>query len=175
MISFIVPTLGRASLIATLKSIETYPGDEIIVIGNVHDGVSGNVRYISAPAGGDWGHSERNRATPLARGQYIAHIDDDDWYAHDTRAIMEDAIRSKPGRPHIFRMRFPNGITLWAEPVIRCGNLGTPCFLIPNRPTMMGTWGPFVGGDCHFLETSKWKPEEYVWREEVIAHLGHNT
>ena len=57
---------------------------------------------------------------------------------------------------------------------IRCGNLGTPCLLIPNRPTMLGTWGSFVGGDCHFLETSKWKAEDYVWRPEVIALLGHN-
>jgi hypothetical protein len=25
------------------------------------------------------------------------------------------------------------------------------------------------------LETSKWKAEDYVWRPEVIALLGHNT
>lgn len=175
MISFIVPTIGRPSLLATLASIETYPGDEIIVIGNVKEGQNGRVRYVFSLPGGDWGHTERNKATPMARGQYIAHIDDDDIYAPGTRELMEESIRKHPGRPSIFRMRFPNGITLWSEPTIRCGNLGTPCFLIPNRPTMMGTWGSFVGGDCHFLETSKWKPEEYVWRPEIIALLGHNT
>lgn len=175
MISFIVPTLNRPSLLATLKSIETRPGDEIIVIGNVKECVSGNVRYIPHLPGGDWGHTERNHAMPLARCQYMAHIDDDDTYAPGTREIMEDAIRKTPNRPVIFRMRFPNGLTLWQEPVIRCGNLGTPCFLIPNRPTMLGKWGSFVGGDCQFLETSKWKPEEYVWRPEVIALLGHNV
>lgn len=175
MISFIVPTLGRPSLYVTLKSIEMMPGDEVLVVGAVREERRGPVRYIPCKPGGDWGHAERNYATPMARGQYIAHIDDDDVYAPGTRAHMEDAIKTSPGKPVIFRMRFPNGITLWEEPVIKCGNLGTPCMLIPNRPTMLGTWGSFIGGDCHFLETSKWKPEEYVWRREVIALLGHNV
>lgn len=182
MISFIVPTLGRPSLLATLNSIETRPGDEILVVSdvvlNAHNQASvrdhPRVGFVHCPRGGDWGHTERNVATPMARGQYIAHIDDDDTYVPGTRELMESAIRGAPGRPVIFRMRFPNGITLWQEPVIRCGNLGTPCFLIPNRPTMMGTWGSFVGGDCQFLETSKWKADDYVWRPEVIALLGHN-
>jgi hypothetical protein len=175
MISFIVPTLGRPSLLATLKSIELWPGDELIVIGNVKEATSGQTRYVPCLPKGDWGHTERNLAMPMARGQYLAHIDDDDTFVPGTRALMEDAIRTAPGRPTIFRMRFPNGIILWQEPVVRCGNLGTPCFLIPNRPTMLGKWGPAVGGDCQFLETSKWRPEDYVWRPEIIALLGHNV
>lgn len=179
MISFIVPTTGRPSLIKTLASIETQPGDEVLVIGNVteteHITEGVRWRYIPCQAGKDWGHSERNFATPLAQGRYLAHIDDDDVYVAGTRALMADAIAKAPGHPTIFRMRFPNGITLWQEPVIRCGNLGTPCFLIPNRPMMLGTWMPFIGGDCAFLKTSKWQPEDYMWREEVIALLGHNT
>lgn len=182
MITFIVPTIGRPSLRKTLLSIETLPGDEVIVVGNVQASmtsvnfVKGTTRVlIPCAPGGDWGHAERNLATPRARCQYIAHIDDDDVYVPGTRALMQDAIKNNPGRPTIFRMRYPNGITLWAEPAVRCGNVGTPMMLIPNRPTMMGTWGSFVGGDCHFLETSKWKPEDYAWRPEVVALLGHNT
>lgn len=175
MISFIVATLGRPSLQDTLRSIETHPGDEIIVVGTMTEPSCREVRFIPHAPGGDWGHTERNDVTPLARCQYLAHIDDDDVYAPGTRAHMENAMRANPGRPTIFRMRFPNGITLWENEEIRCGNLGTPCLLIPNRPTMLGTWGSFVGGDCHFLETSKWKAEDYAWRPEIIAHLGHNT
>lgn len=179
MITTIVPTIGRPTLIDTLRSIEMFPGDEIIVIGNVKESVVeyGNntrVRYVPYAAGKDWGHTERNVAMTMVRTPYMAHIDDDDMFDYGTRALMADAIKQAPGRPTIFRMRFPNGITLWQEPVIRCDNLGTPCFLIPNDPDKLGTWGSFVGGDCWFLETSKWKPEEYNWREEIIALLGHN-
>jgi hypothetical protein len=179
-ITTIVPTVGRASLVDTLRSIELWPGDEIIVIGNVHNAIvqhdNGSVtRYVYHPRGGDWGHTERNVAMPLVRTQYMAHIDDDDMYDYGTRALMEDAARQAPDRPTIFRMRFPNGLTLWADREVRCGNLGTPCFLIPNDPQMLGKWGSFVGGDCQFLETSKWPLDDYNWREEVIALLGHNV
>jgi glycosyltransferase involved in cell wall biosynthesis len=132
------------------------------------------IRFIPCAPGGDWGHTERNFATPLARGQYIAHIDDDDVYAPGAKELMVDAISKADGRPIIFRMQFPNGITLWQDPNIRCGNVGTPMMLMPNRPTMFGKWEPYVGGDCAFLQSCKWKAEDYIWRPEVIALLGHN-
>lgn len=175
MITFIVPTIGRSSLLATLRSIETMPGDEIIVVSNGWRVKDPRVRYVDCEPGGDWGHAERNFATPHAKGRYIAHIDDDDVYAPGTRALMADAIMQTPDRPVLFRMRFPNGITLWRDPKIYCGNVGTPMFLIPNVPEKMGTWQSFVGGDCAFLEGSKWEPNEYVWRPEIVALLGHNT
>lgn len=181
MISFIVPTLGRSSLRHTLKSIECWPGDEILVVGNVENPPRINTqsdvctRFISCPPGSDWGHKERNFATPLAKGKYIAHIDDDDEYAPGTRDLMQDAIEKTPNRPVLFRMRYPNGITLWQEPEIRCGNVGTPMMLIPNVPDRLGVWRSFVGGDCAFLEECKWARTDFVWRPEVIALLGHNT
>lgn len=174
MISFIVPTVGRPTLLKTLRSIECWPGDEILMVGNgfrVHDS---RVRFIDCAPGGDWGHTERNVATPHARGRYIAHIDDDDVYAPGHRELMADAIRTAEDRPVLFRMRYPNGITLWQDEVIRCGNVGTPMFLIPNVPSKLGSWQSFVGGDCAFLESSGWQPSEYVWRKEIIALLGHN-
>lgn len=178
MISFIVPTLGRPSLLKTLTSIETLPGDEILVVGtadpeHVQDE---RIRFIPHPPGGDWGHTERNFATPMARGQYIAHIDDDDTYTPGMRALMQDAIINTPGRPVIFRMKYPCGIVLWADQEIRCGNVGTPMILVPNMPTRFGCrWEPRLGGDCDFMLGLRWAPEEIVWREEIIALLGHNT
>lgn len=175
MISFIVPTVGRKSLYATLRSIETWPGDEIMLVGDRIQVSDHRVRHVQCPPGGDWGHAERNMAMPLAKCRYLAHIDDDDTYAPGTRALMADAIEKTPGKPVLFRMQFPNGITLWNEPELRCGNVGTPMILIPNMPTKLGTFKSFVGGDCAFLEEMKWEREEIVWRPEVIALLGHNT
>ena len=173
-ITFIVPTVGRPSLLKTLQSIECRQGDEILVVGDRIRTNDPRVRYIDCKPGGDWGHTERNFATPHARGTYIAHIDDDDVYASGHRDTMDDAIKQAKGLPVLFRMRAPNGITLWRDPEIRCGNVGTPMFLIPNVPEKLGSWQSFVGGDCAFLETSGWQPNEYVWRKEVIALLGHN-
>ena len=174
-ISFIVPTVGRPSLAVTLRSIETFPGDEILVVGDRYRVRDSRVRYVDCKPGKDWGHAERNFAMPHARCRYMAHIDDDDCYAPGHRALMQEAIEAYPDRPVMFRMKFPNGLTLWREPKIECGNVGTPMFLLPNVPEHLGTWKSFVGGDCAFLEESKWTSDEYVWRPEVIALLGHNT
>ena len=178
MISFIVPTIGRPTLARTLSSIERMPGDEILIVGDSlliphlnHFHQPPNVRVIRHPAGNDWGATERNYVTAFARGQHLAHIDDDDVYLPGTRALMAEAIGTCPAQPTLFRMQFRDGTTLWGEPKVTCGNVGTPMFLIPNRPTMLGTWGSFVGGDCHFLETMKWTPDQINWRPEIIAQI----
>lgn len=174
MITFLVPTVGRPSLITTLNSIECWPGDEILLVGNGFRVRDARVRYVDCPPGGDYGHSERNFAQKQARGRYIAHIDDDDVYTPGHRALMQDVIDKTPGRPALFRMRAPNGITLWRDPKIYCGNVGTPMMLLPNEPEKFSVWEPFVGGDCKFLETSGWASDEFVWRPEIICLVGHN-
>ena len=173
MISFIIATLGRPSLADTLASIDLWPGDEVIVIGNVETRTDGPVRYLATPPGGDWGSTERNIATPLARKAYVAHIDDDDVYAPGHRALMADAIARHPAVPTIFRMQLPDGTQVWDQPVIRWGNVGTPMFLVPNVPAKMGRWGEHQDcGDLRFLQTMAWRNHECAWREEVIAQIG---
>jgi len=176
MITFLIATMGRDSISKTLDSIECWPGDEILVVGADLPAHAYHpyVRHIPCEPGGDWGHSERNYAMPLARGRYIAHIDDDDIYAQGTRAVMADAIQKTPDRPVLFRMQYPNGVVLWNQPSLCLGNVGTPMMLIPNHREKFGTFGPFNGGDCHFLNTMGWRQEEIVWRPEIIALLGHD-
>ena len=188
MITFVVPTIGRPSLAATLESIEAWPGDQIVIVAELDvlgelDAVrvsslagQASVLLLACTRGNDWGHTERNFATPHVRTPYVAHIDDDDVYASGSRLVMSRAIHDTPNRPIIFKMRYPNGLELWQSQVLRCGNVGTPMFLLPNDPEKMtGTWAPYVGGDFAFLEGCKWRFEDYVWRPEVVALLGHNT
>lgn len=173
MISFIVATIGRASLADTLASIKCWPGDEVIVIGNVPTTTEGAVRYLTSPPGGDWGSTERNVATPLARGRYLAHIDDDDVYAPGARALMAAAITHTPDRLVIFRMRYPDGFTIWRDPIVRWGNVGTPMLLMPNVPAKLGQWGERQDcGDLHFLQTMRWSGDEIAWCPDVIAHVS---
>ena len=182
MISFIIATIGRPSLADTVASIEVWPGDEILIVGDPPEafrplsGMGPHVRFIPCPRGGDWGSTERNVATPFARGRYLAHIDDDDVYTPGARALMADAIMRHPAVPTIFRMRLPDGSTPWLDPVIRWGNVGTPMFLTPNVPAKLGRWGEHQDcGDLRFLQTMHWRNHEVAWREDVIAHVlqGH--
>lgn len=172
-----VATIGRPSIRATLASIECWEGDEILVVGGDPSFVAHDprVRHFACEPGRDWGHSERNYATPFARGKYIAHIDDDDTYAPGTRQWMAEAIEAHPGQPVLFRMKYPNGGVLWSQPILCFGNVGTPMMLIPNEPEKLGTWGSFNGGDYLFLQSMKWPVESIVWRPEVIAILGHDA
>lgn len=173
MITFIIATIGRPSLQAAIESIETWPDDEILVVGNVPTMTDGCIRYVSCPPGHDWGSTERNWATPLARGRYLAHLDDDDAYVPGHRALMADAITHAPDRPTLFRMRLPNGVLLWDQPILVCGQVGTPMMLIPNKPSHLGRWGEGQDcGDFAFLATMKWAHHEIVWRTDVIAQIG---
>lgn len=174
MITFIIPTTGRPSLQRTLASIECWPGDEILLVGDRVFVDDPHVRSVQCAKGNDWGHTERNVGMPHAQGRYLAHIDDDDIYVPGARALMADAIQQTPDRPVLFKMQAPNGVTLWQHKEIRCGNVGTPQILMPNQPTMFGRWESFIGGDCAFLQSCKWNAEDYVWREEVICFVGHN-
>lgn len=182
MISFVLPTLGRPGLLAALDSIELWPGDEVLVIGELHaldpyirssDVVRG-VRFLQCQRGNDWGHSERNFAQAHAKGRYIANLDDDDVYAPGHRQIMAEAMLRTPDRPIIFKMKYPNGMTLWYWQGLVEGNVGTPMMFFPNDLGKLGQWGHSYCGDSAFLQSCKWTPPEYVWRPEVIALIGRD-
>ncbi len=174
MISYIVPTTGRASLFKTLASIECWEGDEILVVGHVNSRLLNRmVTYLPCDPGHDWGHTERNFAMPFAKGRYLAHIDDDDTYVPGARRLIQGAIDQAPDRPIIFKMQYPNGFALWQSPTLEVGNVGTPMVLMPNIPEKLGTWGSFHGGDFAFLQSSKWKVDDYVFSPDVLVQLGH--
>lgn len=175
MITFVVASIGRPSLRAALDSIACGPGDEIVVVGSMGAVTDPRVRFVPCEPGRDWGHTERNVAAPHIRTRYFANLDDDDRYAPTARVLMADAIAQAPDRPVLFRMMYPNGYTLWDEPVLKFGNVGTPMMLIPNIRERLGAWGSYNGGDFGFLSTSGWAAEEYVWRTDIIALLGHNA
>jgi hypothetical protein len=180
MISIILPSLGRPSLLEALDSIELWPGDEILVVGELAQlnpyirpsDVERGVRFLHCPRGHDWGSTERNAAMPLARGTHLAFLDDDDRQVPGARAAMADAVTRTPDRPVVFRMRYPDGRVLWREPAVIFGNVGTPMFFIPNVPQKLGIWGGFIGGDCAFLESVGWLRSDIIWRQDVIAEVG---
>lgn len=159
-ISFIVPTIGRPSLTDTILSIDLWPGDQLIVVPDV-------------PPSGNWGNPQRNEGIDRAQGDYLAFIDDDDIYLEGHRQIMEQAIATHPGKAFLFKMRYPSGYTLWDEPILEPGNVGSPMILCPNTEEFISDW-PGKRNMADFLFINHWPKDRIIWRKEVIAQLGHD-
>lgn len=173
-ISFIVPTVGRPSLQATLRSIEAWDEDEVLAV-------------KLDPPGNNWGNAERQRGQDLATCDYVAFIDDDDTYVPGHRAIMAAAIEEHPGKPLIFRIEYPNGTRLWRPsnrlgrpPRIKNGNISSQMFVFPNDKVKLSKWRQTRGwkaraGDFYWIAESGWGNRgNYIWREEVICLMGHD-
>lgn len=185
-LSVIIPTIGRRSIVWTLKSImpELEQGDEAIVIGDGPQPISREVamevgaRYIETPPTREWGHAQRNLGMEQAKGSYLAFIDDDDVYLPGAFMAMRRAIAEASGKLFIFRMQYKAGI-LWKKPELTLNNVSTQMYVFPNVPGRLAKWGRHPetpkgkGGDwCFARDTALlWGPEDVIFRPEVIARL----
>jgi glycosyltransferase involved in cell wall biosynthesis len=159
-ISFIIPSLNRRTLHRTIDRIKPLPGDEVLV-------------EFDLPPTRMWGNPQRNKAIERASGDYLAFIDDDDYYVEGAREIMARAIAEHPGKALLFRMRYPNGKLLWETPDLVPGNVGSPMILCPNEPVFITPWKD-GRNMADFIFINEWPRERIIWREEIIANLGHN-
>lgn len=192
-LSIVVPTRGRPSLYATLRSIVDAGfavGDEVIVVG---DGKQDEARemcaflarrlkivYTETPkAAHDWGHTPSNLGYKLAVGDHVLRIDDDDTYVNGAFDKVRAAVKESPVRVIIFKMvalarRLAYDV-LWRSPDFGLGNVGTPMFVVPNDKRKMGEWGQGAyTGDFDFISSTvaKWGgAEKIVWKEDVIAEI----
>lgn len=163
-ISFIIPSMGRKSLQATLNSIKKWEGDEVLVI--KHN-----------PPSGNWGNAERQEGMDKAKCDFLAFIDDDDVYVEGVRELMDKAIRdSGDNRPILFKMKYPNGKVLWNKKWVKNGNVGCPMILVPNNKEMLYCWEQKRSmADFHFINRWKWSASKDIfWVDKIIALLGHN-
>jgi glycosyltransferase involved in cell wall biosynthesis len=89
LVSCIMPTCGRPAFVRhaiRLFEAQDYPARELVVVDDEPGSpelaalaAAGRIRLLLAPPGESIG-AKRNRACAAARGAYIAHWDDDDWY-----------------------------------------------------------------------------------------------
>lgn len=158
-ISFIIPSINRRTLHETIASIEMWEGDEILL-------------EFDIPASGRWGNDQRNAAMLRARGDYLAFIDDDDTYVIGHRRLMAGAIADNPGCLNLFKILYPNGDKIWLTPQIVPGNISTQMILVPNKPKLLYHWKD-GRNMADFIFVDHWLGET-VWRDEVIALMGHD-
>ena len=161
-ISFIIPSINRETLKRTIDSIEMRKGDEIIV-------------EFDVPKSNGWGNAQRNKGIERATTDYLAFIDDDDYYVSGHRQVMENAARENPDKPNLFRIRYPNGMVLWDKREIIPGNISTQMIFIPNKKEMLSEfWKKRNMGDFIFVDKWLWPDEDVIWREEIICLMGHD-
>jgi glycosyltransferase involved in cell wall biosynthesis len=161
-ISFIIPTIGRDSLERTVDSIKPHIGDQVLVMKDI-------------PPTGMWGNNRRNEGMKLATCEYLAFIDDDDWYVDGAREIMEKAIRENPGKPLLFRIRYPSGEVIWKDKLVLPGNVSTQMIVVPNNREMLHHWeGKRNMADYIFIDKWKWLKEDIIWRDEILVNMGHD-
>ncbi len=179
-LSMILATSGRDSLMFAARStrVQMKAGDELLIVGGgaLGEMVAGwnQARWIDIPAGGNWGHAERNHAIPLANGTHLLFIDDDDALVPGALDCIRDAVAEAPGRPHIFAMIDPHGRTLPMVPQVRQGNIGTPQIVAPNVAGKLGVWGNRYEGDFDFIAgTVGHYADGPVWHDTVIYACRH--
>lgn len=190
-LSVIVPTLGRSSLRNTLDSVvpQLREGDELLLVGDGHQPVAqamaaphaGRVVYMEVGPTRSWGHAQRNAAMAIAKGRYLAFLDDDDIWLPGARRAIGQETEAYPGAFIVFRMLHHLG-RIWTDPEIRSGNVSTQMLIVPNVPGQLGEWraNPDTpnggGGDYLFAaDTAALMRGRVVFSTTVIAQLfGHS-
>lgn len=186
-LSFIIATTGRNSLRRMLDSLTKQIGhdDEILVVADhaalaMHHSLVTQDRVfpVECPRGNNWGHTERNFAMPFATGTHIVFGDDDDAFLPGTVDIIKETLeRTPPETPVMFRMIDSNGLILWKDPTVRQGNHGTPQFVVPNVPDLLGQFGNRYEGDYDFVLSTLRKHDivhtGLVWSTEIIYGCRH--
>ena len=72
-------------------------------------------------------------------------------------------------------MRYPNGKIIWKEKKVVPGNIDGQMILVPNNKEMLYHWEERRHmADFIFIDSWKWTKNQIIWREEIIAFLGHN-
>src|SRR5215831_5413240 len=145
-LSIIVPSTGRETLAATLRSVCGQLGrlDEVLVCGDLGDGVAivrefPTVQHISCARGQNFGASERMAGIAAARTSHLAFLDDDDVYLPGAGAAIHQASAHHPARPILCGM-LRNGDVLWRGPKLVYANVSSSMIVFSNNRRMLGTW-----------------------------------
>jgi glycosyltransferase involved in cell wall biosynthesis len=116
---------------------------------------------------GYWGHAIRNKYSDLLeKRDFIMHADDDDIYIENTfNFFRKKCINTNT--LYIGCMKF-NKTIIPKNNIIKEGNIGTPCGIIPYDLNLKGKWLERSGGDGAFYEQISQYTNKILFLEKVF-------
>lgn len=189
----VCPTRGLSSLTATIASVvdQLEDDDRLIVVcdsinGNpvcaraiVSDFQPANIDYLEyGVPGSRFGNGQRDRGLAFAAGRssHVALLDDDDEWTFGALDRIRERVGDDTSHAHVFRAEWGTGHhwhgTLWAEPVFRVGNVGTPMLVLPNRPyarSWMDSNDAGIVSDFGWMSAAVGECDGIRWHSDVIA------
>lgn len=186
-LNVVIATIGRESLMDMLESIapqldendfvtllcDGYKANYVsrAIVDNFKDRIPHrfqfDIRHTNDKLG-DWGHGIRNLHQGNLQGDFICNADDDDTYTET--GLLEMKARMYPGDLYLFRfLKYTNNTIhkYWSNTNTFRNNVGTPCGVYPNDPSIFPKWGLFYGGDGEFYEKLSGKLNVH-WVDKVI-------
>lgn len=169
LLTVIVPTIGRLSLAATLRSIRSQaPAEalEILVVGDTHGSLFAGPLAAVPVLAGDYdahyfshdgglhcvGHPQRQAGMTQARGAWLAFSQDDNvWLPGAWTALFDTLNDTHDHHPYLFRVNTRQAGVVWARPFLALGNADADGMVVPNDPSRLGTWELHYAGDYDFL------------------------
>ena len=189
-LSIIIPTCGRSSLARTLASIATQlkDGDQVVVVGDGDQPKAWDICQASDVARLTYdetapthrhGGTQRQYGMQIATGDALLFMDDDDIYVPGALDLVREGLTQRPDCLLLFRFLDKHGGLIWRDPVIRETNVGTPCFVVPNRREWLGTWTERYEGDYDFIRSTvdRWPggDDGVVWVADLLADCRPTT
>ena len=184
MLTITIPTLGRPTLEATLRSIadQLTADDEVLIVADPA-GEPGRAAELAAEivpaarleviaADDNYGHGQRNWALDHAAGDYIWALADDDVAAPSAL----EALRGAGGGWHLFCVESRGELGDWRRPADRSiafGNVDAECILAPRAAA--ARWGSRYEGDLDYALDLLAELGEPTWHDTVVARLRPAT
>lgn len=170
LVSCIMPTYNRRHFVRMAVNYflqQDYPNKELIVVDDgtdpVHDIMPADpqIRYVPVETKQSVG-AKRNRAVQAARGEFIVHWDDDDWYASRRLTEQIQKLLQKEADVVALSMRYVlslSSMDFWCCRPELHSHLhfrDVCCGTIAYRRTLWERYGPYppvnCGEDAYFLK-----------------------
>ena len=190
-LAVVIPTVGRATLVRTLDSLDGRAERdllEVFVVADTHGGLTSDLEQARDHVRSErdsavfhwreydaglhcWGHPQRMLGGRSATAPFV-------WYTQDDNAAAEGAATAILGaiahqahaRPLFFRWLSPWRETIWRDQRLLLGNIDADCLVLPKRVAQQVTWGLRYEGDFDAaVYAMRIADGEVDWQDTVIS------